>query len=95
MHHQINFFDRKQLVATEELMTAVRMLKDVKDPEKLARIATVLSKLDDDSEGKIELDDLVKVRFPFYFKCEKNSNRHDVDAVVCFCRYLMWLDVST
>ncbi|CAL8147296.1 unnamed protein product [Orchesella dallaii] len=52
---------KKQLVATEELMEAVRRLKDVKDPEKLARIAAVFSKLDDDSDGKIELDDLRKV----------------------------------
>ncbi|CAL8082001.1 unnamed protein product [Orchesella dallaii] len=52
---------QKQLVATEELMSAVRLLKDVQDPDKLARITSVLSKLDDDSDGKIELDDLVKV----------------------------------
>ncbi|ODN05624.1 LETM1 and EF-hand domain-containing protein 1, mitochondrial [Orchesella cincta] len=52
---------QKQLVATEELMAAVRMIKDVEDPDKLARIANVLSKLDDDSDGKIEVDDLVKV----------------------------------
>ncbi|CAL8147314.1 unnamed protein product [Orchesella dallaii] len=52
---------QKQLVATEELMESIRVLKDVKDPEKLARIASIFSKLDDDSDGKIELDDLVKV----------------------------------
>jgi LETM1 and EF-hand domain-containing protein 1 len=49
------------LVATEELMGAVRKLRDVKDPAKLERIASVLAKLDDDKDGKIEVDDLVKV----------------------------------
>lgn len=51
------------MVATEELMGAVRKLTDmdVKDPSKLERIATVLAKLDDDRDGKIEVDDLVRV----------------------------------
>lgn len=52
---------RRSLVATEELVDAVRRLKDVKDPAKLERVAAVLAKLDDDSDGKIEVDDLVKV----------------------------------
>lgn len=49
-------------MATSELLGAVRKAKDVKDPAKLERIAAVFAKLDDDKDGKIEVDDLVKVK---------------------------------
>lgn len=54
-------FYRKELVATEELLSALRKAKDVQDPAKLERIAAIFSKLDKSSDGKIEVDDLVKV----------------------------------
>lgn len=54
-------------MATSELLGAVRKAKDVKDPAKLERIAAVFAKLDDDKDGKIEVDDLVKVKKEPYY----------------------------
>lgn len=49
-------------VATEELIAAMRQIQHVEgDPAKVDRIAGVLAKLDDNKDGKIEIDDLVKV----------------------------------
>jgi Ca2+-binding EF-hand superfamily protein len=46
----------------EDLIHAMRQIKTVEhDPQKVERIARVLRKLDDNQDGKIEVDDLVKV----------------------------------
>lgn len=50
-------------VDLEELIEAMRKIKTVEDdPAKFDRIGLVLAKLDDNKDGKIEVDDLVKVR---------------------------------
>jgi len=50
------------VVATEELIEAMRAMRSMEDdPTKVERIAKLLAKLDDNKDGKIEIDDLVKV----------------------------------
>jgi len=53
-------------VATEELIAAMRRIKTEDDPQKLERIARVLQKLDDNQDGKIEVEDIIKVKNQFF-----------------------------
>jgi len=49
-------------VVTDEIISTLRQIKtEETDPTKVDRIARVLSKLDDNKDGKIKIDDLLKV----------------------------------
>lgn len=39
----------------------IRQVKNTEDPNELTKIISLLTKLDDDKDGKIYVDDLVKV----------------------------------
>lgn len=52
-----------ELINIDELIGAVRKLQNIPDEFKLQQISEVLSKIDDDHDGSIRLDTVLKVRF--------------------------------
>jgi LETM1 and EF-hand domain-containing protein 1 len=48
-------------VSIAELMNAIRQIQKVPDAAKLQRISEVLGKIDDDRDGSIRVDDVLKV----------------------------------
>jgi len=54
--------EEKKAIVTDEIISTLRQIKtEETDPTKVDRIAGVLSKLDDNKDGKIKIDDLLKV----------------------------------
>jgi LETM1 and EF-hand domain-containing protein 1, mitochondrial len=51
------------MVSISELMSAVRQIQKVPDAQKMESIAQVLSKIDDDRDGTVRVDDVLKVFF--------------------------------
>lgn len=56
------FFFFSELINIDELIGAVRKLQNIPDEFKLQQISEVLSKIDDDHDGSIRLDTVLKVR---------------------------------
>ncbi|KAL5233899.1 hypothetical protein ACI65C_001309 [Semiaphis heraclei] len=56
-----NTVNESELINIEELIGAVRKLQNVPDEFKLQQISEVLSKIDDDHDGSIRLDTVLKV----------------------------------
>lgn len=55
------FFFYSELIKIDELIASVRKLQNVPDEEKLQKISEILSKIDDDGDGSIRLDTVLKV----------------------------------
>jgi len=51
-----------ELINIDELIGVVRKLQNIPDEDKLLQISEVLSKIDDDHDGSIRLDTVLKVR---------------------------------
>jgi len=49
------------MVTVSELMSAVHQIQKVPDAQKMESIAQVLSKIDDDRDGTVRVDDVLKV----------------------------------
>lgn len=59
---------KDQLVYVDELMMAIKKIQKVDDDSKLHQIYGILGKLDDDRDGRLKIDDVLKVSFCFIFK---------------------------
>lgn len=55
------FFYFSELIKIDELIGAVRKLQNIPDEYKLQQISEVLGKIDDDHDGSIRLDTVLKV----------------------------------
>lgn len=53
----------EELIKIDELMAAIKKLIKVPDQARLAHIERVLAKIDDDRDGSIKVEDVLKVRF--------------------------------
>lgn len=53
----------EELVRIDELIAAIKQIHSVPDEFRLKRMAEVLRKIDDDSDGAIKIEDVLKVRW--------------------------------
>uniref|UniRef100_A0A1Q3G3J4 Mitochondrial proton/calcium exchanger protein n=1 Tax=Culex tarsalis TaxID=7177 RepID=A0A1Q3G3J4_CULTA len=51
----------KELVRIDELMSTIRKIKQVPDDSRLDQISKILGKIDDDHDGQIKVEDVLKV----------------------------------
>lgn len=51
----------EELVKIDELITAIKRIQSVPDDHRLQRIAEILAKIDDDRDGSIKIEDVLKV----------------------------------
>lgn len=51
----------EELVKIDELITAIKQIQNVPDEHRLQRIVEILSKIDDDRDGAIKIEDVLKV----------------------------------
>jgi Ca2+-binding EF-hand superfamily protein len=61
----INFY-YSELIKIDEIIEAVRKLQNIPDEDKLQQISEVLSKIDNDHDGSIRLDTVLKVSCIIY-----------------------------
>ncbi|XP_059471467.1 mitochondrial proton/calcium exchanger protein [Neocloeon triangulifer] len=52
---------KEEMVSISELMSAIHQIQHVPDAQKMDSIAQVLSKIDDDRDGTVRVDDVLKV----------------------------------
>lgn len=57
-----NSKDVEELVKIDELVAAIKKIQSVPDDYRLKRIAEILGKIDDDRDGAIKIEDVLKVR---------------------------------
>lgn len=50
-----------ELVRIDELTAAIKKIQNISDDSRLVRIAEILSKIDDDRDGSIKIEDILKV----------------------------------
>lgn len=55
----------EELVKIDELMEVIKRLQKVPDESKIKQISKVLEKIDDDQDGAISVDEVLKVSFLF------------------------------
>lgn len=60
-------FHYSELIKIDELIGAVRKLQNIPDEYKLQQISEVLDKIDDDHDGSIRLDTVLKVSYLIVF----------------------------
>jgi len=53
--------DVEELVRIDELVAAIKQFQNVGDEHRLKRIAEILKKIDNDRDGSIKIEDLLKV----------------------------------
>lgn len=54
--------DVEELVKIDELIVAIKQIQNVPDEHRLKRIAEILGKIDDDQDGSIKIEDVLKVQ---------------------------------
>lgn len=54
---------KEHLIQIDELMHSIKSLQKVPDEAKLKLIQDVLGRLDDDFDGQLKIDDVLKVEF--------------------------------
>lgn len=66
----------EELVHIDELMTAIKKIRNIPDDSKMSQIQHILGRLDDDFDGQLKVDDVVKVFFHiiYYIIIRNNSN---------------------
>lgn len=52
---------KEELLKIDDIIAAVKKIKDVPDQSRVEKIATVLRKMDDDHDGSLKIDDVLKV----------------------------------
>lgn len=57
--------DVEELVKIDELIAAIKQIQNVPDEHRLKRIAEILGKIDDDQDGAIKIEDVLKVLSTF------------------------------
>lgn len=53
--------DVEELVKIDELVAAIKQIQSIPDEHRLKRIAEILGKIDDDRDGAIKIEDVLKV----------------------------------
>jgi len=53
--------DVEELVKIDELIAAIKQIQNIPDEYRLKRIAEILGKIDDDRDGAIKIEDVLKV----------------------------------
>lgn len=53
--------DVEELVKIDELIAAIKQIQNVPDEHRLKRMAEILGKIDDDQDGAIKIEDVLKV----------------------------------
>lgn len=53
--------DVEELVRIDELVAAIKQIQNVPDEHRLKRMAEILKKIDDDRDGSIKIEDVLKV----------------------------------
>lgn len=61
-----------ELVKIDELMEVIKRLQQVPDESKIQQISKVLEKIDDDRDGAISVDEVLKV-------CCYSASHHQID----------------
>lgn len=72
---------KEELLKIDEIMMAIRKIKDVPDESRLNQIANVLAKMDDDRDGSIKIEDVLKV-IEFIGKEDVQLNPKQIDELV-------------
>lgn len=55
-----------ELIRIDELILAIKQIQNVPDNHRLARITEILGKIDDDHDGAIKIEDVLKVITNYY-----------------------------
>lgn len=53
---------KQEVLKIEDIITAIKQIKDVPDQSRLDKITKVLRKIDDDLDGSVKVEDVLKVR---------------------------------
>lgn len=74
-----------ELVKIDELMSAIRQIQNVPDNSRLTRMAEILAKIDDDRDGAIKIEDVLKVKYlwPIMLRVF-HLQQHSIDFVNIF-----------
>ena len=56
-----------ELIKIDELIAAIKQIQNVPDDHRLTRISEILGKIDDDRDGAIKIEDVLKVRIIIIF----------------------------
>lgn len=59
---------KEELLKIDDIMTAINQLKGVTDQNKLDQIAKVLQKMDNDKDGSLKIEDVLKVSSLYWLK---------------------------
>lgn len=54
---------KEELLKIDDIIAAIQKIKDVPDQSRLEKIVKVLRKMDDDHDGSLKIDDVLKVNF--------------------------------
>lgn len=52
---------KEELLKIDDIIAAIQKIKDVPDQSRLEKIVKVLRKMDDDHDGSLKIDDVLKV----------------------------------
>ncbi|XP_018317431.1 LETM1 and EF-hand domain-containing protein anon-60Da, mitochondrial isoform X1 [Mycetomoellerius zeteki] len=73
--------DVEELVKIDELVAAIKQIQSVPDEHRLKRIAEILGKIDDDRDGAIKIEDVLKV-VELISKEDVNLSKEQVDELI-------------
>ncbi|XP_017784305.1 PREDICTED: LETM1 and EF-hand domain-containing protein anon-60Da, mitochondrial [Nicrophorus vespilloides] len=73
--------EKEELLKIEDIMAAIKQIKNVPDESRLQQISMVLSKIDDDHDGAIKIEDVLKV-IEFIGKENVHLSPKQVDELV-------------
>ncbi|XP_011062478.1 PREDICTED: LETM1 domain-containing protein LETM2, mitochondrial [Acromyrmex echinatior] len=73
--------DVEELVKIDELVAAIKQIQSVPDEHRLKRIAEILGKIDDDQDGAIKIEDVLKV-VELIGKEDVNLSKQQVDELI-------------
>lgn len=59
---------KEELLKIDDIITAITKLKGVPDQSKIDQITRLLKKMDDDHDGSLKIDDVLKVRLFIFLK---------------------------
>lgn len=60
---------KEELLKIDDIMTAINQIKGVTEQSKIDQISKVLQKMDDDKDGSLKIEDVLKVN---YFFCKND-----------------------
>lgn len=75
-----------ELVKIDELIEAIKQIQKVPDDSRLQRIQEILGKIDDDRDGSIKIEDVLKVRAILFEVFEKQK----IDLSLSLGRRVDW-----